>query len=182
MKPLLRLIKGGKPPKMKFASFGRERDLEMIEKWVTDPALKARWLKQTAAAHDLNDGLGTLEQFIEASREAILPASFASRDTGLTLLFRISRYYPDCLVILDELAKSKAWRDRFTVACYIYSDIAESESDRFFNVLRNDKSKRVRDMAIGRYKHRSNENGEIVFDKYDPECFDERIRRGEVKI
>lgn len=182
MKPLLRLIKGGKPPKMKFASFGRERDLEMIERWVTDPVYKARRLKQIAAAHDLNDGIGTLEQFIEASREAILSASVAARDTGLTLLFRISRYYPDCLVVLDELAKSKAWRDRFTVACYLYRPISEPESDRFFNELRNDKSKRVRDMAIDRYKNRSNEHGEIVFDKYDPECFDERIRRGEVKI
>jgi hypothetical protein len=55
-------------------------------------------------------------------------------------------------------------------------------------VLRHDKSKRVRELARDRYEYRANEQGQIIFNgkddarSYDADRFDERVRRGEVKI
>ncbi len=37
-------------------------------------------------------------------------------------------------------------------------------------------------MALDRYSHRPDERGKIVFDCFDPELFDDRVRRGEVKL
>jgi hypothetical protein len=167
---------------MKFASFGRDRDLSMIDELDVDPIYKARRLRQTRAAHDLNDGVGSVEEFIEASREVIFLSTQSYRHSPLTLLGRVARYYPECLEIWNELANSKKWEDRFTVACRLYSALPEPLSDRLFNFLRSDKSARVREIAIDRYKHRPNERGEILFDLFDPLQFDDRISSGEVKI
>ena len=182
MKTLLRRIKGGKPPKMKFASFGRERDLSMIEEYVVDPELKARYLKQTAAAHDLNEGIVTADAFIDATREAVLQSTQTGRDAPLILLARVARYYPECLGLWDELAESQDWQNRFTVACRLYGAVPDAVSDRLFNRLRNDRSKRVREISICRYENRANEKGEVAFGVYDSAQFDERVRKGEVKI
>ena len=181
MKPLFRLLRGGKAPKMTFASFGRERDIEKLES-VTDPKLRALWIDQTNAAHDLNDGIGTVDGFIDASRTAISEASQACRDPAITLLLRIARYYPECLDVLEALAVSPNWADRFTVACRLYSELPEAMSDRLFNSMRSDKSKRVQEIAISRYSHRFDSEGYLKFDVYDPKLFDDRVRRGEVKI
>ena len=80
------------------------------------------------------------------------------------------------------MQKSESWSDRFTVACRLYLDVPNGVSDRQFNVLRHDKSKRVRDIAIDRYENRANEKGEVVFGRFDASQFDERVRSGEVKI
>jgi hypothetical protein len=181
-KPLLQLIQGGKKERLKFASFGRERDLEMLERYIPDPVVKARAIRQTTAANDLNDGIGTVDAFIDATREAVFPATQAARDAPLVLLTRIARYYPECLKIWDELAHSSSWVDRFTVACRLYSLIPEAKSDRLFHVLRSDKSRRVRALARDRYKNRPGDDGYIIFDMFDPDRFDERVRSGEVMI
>lgn len=165
---------------MKFASFGRERDLEMIEQWVVNEDIKVQRLKQTQAAHDLNDGIGTVDAFLEASREAIFSNSESQRSEPLSLLGRIANYYPECLVIWDELASSSDWRNRFSAACRLYWYIPEQKSDRLFNELRHDKSKRVRHIAVDRYENRP--NPEYIEKVFDVDGFDERIRQGQVRI
>jgi hypothetical protein len=165
---------------MKFASFGRERDLQMIEQWITDEDIKGRSLKQTQAAHDLNDGTGTVEAFLAASREAIFSSSESQRAAPLLLLCRIASYYPKCLVIWDELASSSDWRNRFSASCRLYWYIPDQKSDRLFNYLRHDKSKRVRDIAVDRYEYRP--NPERIEKVFDADRFDERIRKGQVRI
>jgi hypothetical protein len=167
---------------MKFASFGRERDLSMIEEYVADPDLKARYLKQTAAAHDLNEGIVSVDAFVEATREAVLQSTQRGRDRPLILLSRIARYYPECLELWDELAESQDWQNRFTVACRLYWDVPDAVSDRLFNILRHDRSERVREISISRYENRANEKGEVAFGVFDSAQFDERVRKGEVKI
>jgi hypothetical protein len=164
---------------MSFASFGRERDLEMLERHIKDPVVKERAIRQTSAAHDLNDGIGTVEAFIDASRDAVFPETPPGRDAPLLLLARIAKYYPECLQIWDELAQGSSWKDRFTVACYLYNRIPETKSDRFFAILRNDKSNRVREMAVARYEWRADEKG-YLHPTHDASKFDERVARGEI--
>jgi hypothetical protein len=152
----------------------------MIQQWVADEDLKTRRLKQTQAAHDLNDGIGTVEAFLEASREAIFSSSESQRSGPLSLLGRIANYYPECLVIWDELASSSDWRNRFSASCRLYWYVPNHKSDQLFNYLRYDKSKRVRELAIDRYENRLNPDYiEKVFDAAD---FDERVQKGQVKI
>jgi hypothetical protein len=182
VKPLLRLIKGGKAEKMKFASFGRERDLEMIELLDLAPETKQLRIAQCQAAHDLNEGSATAEDFVEASRNVIFGTKPSERESALFLLSRIARYHPECLIIWDELANDGKWQLRFETACRLYWYIPENKSDRLFNKLRNDRSLRVREIAISRYSHRANNSGEIQFDVYDPANFDDRVNSGDVQI
>jgi hypothetical protein len=182
VKPLLRIIEGGKKPKMKFASFGRDRDIEILRSCIANPLLLERRVRQTTAAHDLKDGRCSVDAFIEATREAVWSATQSERDGPLALLARIAEYYPACLQVWLELSESPRWQDRFAAACRLYSAIPEDLSDRLFNLLRNDKSARVRAIARDRYANRPGEDGYVVFGRFDPDLFDERVGRGEVVI
>ena len=182
MKPLLRLIKGGKPERMKFASFGRERDIEFIERYMIPTGIKAQWIRQTNAAHDLNEGTGTLDAFIDATRDAIFNVTPAGRDAPLTLMSRIAVYHPQCLRIWFELAKSSKWDLRFDAACRLYWDVSEAPSNCLFNDLPFDRSRKVREIACSRYRDRADPKGRVIENMYDPEGFDERVASGEIKI
>jgi hypothetical protein len=173
---------------MRFASFGRERDKEFIRQYTLDEGSKDMLLRMTDAVHDLKDGNGSVEQFIDCVRDVVASTSSGMQEHGLLLLARVSRYHPQCLVIWRELASHRMWQHRLAVASRLYWHVPEDLSDSLFAVLRHDKSKRVREIARSHYEYRPNEQGEIVFNgtdddrTYDADRFDERVRRGEVKI
>jgi len=167
---------------MKFASFGRETDLNHIDRYVTDTEARALLIKMTEAVHDLNEGSGDINTFIECVRNAVYSRFGGVRENALTLLCRIAKYYPQCNVVWRELIQNKSWRMRFEAAGRLYWYIPDDLSDRFFAVLRNDKSLRVREIAVSRYQHRPDESGTVIMGRYDAAKFDERVRRGEVKI
>jgi hypothetical protein len=155
---------------MKFGSLGRERDIELLRQRCTDAIMRDKWIAQTSAAHDMNDGIGSVEAFLVTTRNAVFPVSQAARDPALTLLARIAIYYPECLVIWRELAQSEKWADRFSVACRLYSVIPETLSDQLFSALRHDKSAKIRKYAFDRYENRAGPDRYIVFKMFDAEC------------
>lgn len=167
---------------MKFASFGRERDKDFIRGYNIDEESRDMLLRMTDAVHDLNDGTGDLQTFLDCVRAAVASRNEGVRDKALTLLARVSCYHPPCESIWWELADHVSWGFRFAVACRLYWYVPERLSDRLFANLRNDKSKRVREIAISRYENRADESGKIIFGKYDAELFDKRVRCGEVKV
>ncbi|WP_156256213.1 hypothetical protein [Sandarakinorhabdus oryzae] len=167
---------------MKFASFGRQTDRNHIIRYVSDPEAQILLLEMTDAVHDLNDGVGDVDQFISRVRDVLHSRFGGARENALMLLSRVARYHPECNVIWRELMQSPSWQMRFAVACRLYWHVPEDLSDRFFAILRNDKSKRVREIAVSRYENRADENGEIVIGRYDAAKFDDRVRRGELKI
>lgn len=167
---------------MKFASFGRERDIEFIESYNMPAEIKAKRIRQTNAAHDLNEGTGTLDAFIDATRDAVFNVTSAGRDAPLTLMSRIAAYHPRCLQIWFELAESSKWDLRFEAACRLYWYIPEALSDCLFNDLRFDRSRKVREIACSRYRDRADPKGWIIENVHDPRRFDERVESGEVRI
>jgi hypothetical protein len=167
--------------KMTIASFGRARDLQFIVESRLEPADKDLLLAATDAVHDLRDGIGSLDSFLETVRTAIWSKHAAVRDPALTLLTRVSDYHPECLRVWVDLAQDPSWTYRFAVACRLYWQVPEALSNLLFSELRNDMSKRVRDISIERYEWRADEKGYLqkVFEASDFDC---RVARGEVGL
>jgi hypothetical protein len=167
--------------RLKIATFGRARDLQFIVESDLEPADKDILLAATDAVHDLRDGIGSLDRFLETVRTAIWSKRGAVRDPALTLLTRVSNYHPDCLRVWIDLAQDPSWTYRFAVACRLYWQVPEALSDLLFSELRNDKSKRVRDIAIEHYEWRPDEKGYLQ-KVYEASDFDNRVARGEVTL
>lgn len=166
---------------MKIASFGRERDKEFIVESRRSEPDKEVLLEMTDAVHDLRDGVGTLDNFLRAVRNAIWSDREIVRDPALTLLMRVTPYHPECLRVWVDLAQDKSWVHRFSVACRLYSYVPEALSDLLFSELRNDSSKRVRDIAVSKYEWRADSKG-YLSKTHDAAKFDERVARGEVRL
>jgi hypothetical protein len=169
------------PGKMKIATFGRARDKEFIEMTRLERADKDLLLAMTDAVHDLRDGIGSLENFLEKVEVAIWSKHEAVRDPALTLLMRVSHYYPECLRIWVDLAQDRSWVYRFAVASRLYGYLPEELSNLLFSELRHDKSKRVREIAIQWYELRPGPDP-VLKRIYDASKFDERVARGEITL
>lgn len=162
-------------------TIGREREKLHAAKFVRKAEEQAILFPVIDAVEDLKEGIGTIQQFMSAARTAMITGGFGAWTGTSNWISKVAKDAPEVSALWDELSNHTEWKVRWRVACELYSfGIGEEQSNRLFAKLRNDKSKKVRDYANSRYEYRPNpKNAEKIYDAAD---FDERVRRGEVKI
>jgi hypothetical protein len=162
-------------------TIGSEREKMHAAKFVKKADQQAILFPVIDAIHDLKDGATDISRFIDVARSAMIEGGYGVWTNTSNWISKVVLEIPAVAAIWDELAVHPDWKVRWRVACGLYYfGISETQSDRLFSILRNDKSKKVREYAESRYEYRPNpKNIEKVF---DAKQFDERVRRGEVTI
>ena len=166
---------------MKFGSFGRETDRAHAYRYYSDPLDRAQILAMVDAVHDLNDGTGSVENFIAMARIPARSRFEDLRNHALSLTASVAAYHPKVLDIWRELARDINWIHRFSVGSRLYWFVPEEFSDALYAELRYDRSKRVREIVTARYEWRAGPDRYHV-KMYEAADFDERVRRGEVRL
>ena len=162
-------------------TIGREREKLHAAKFVRGADQQALLFPVIDAVHDLNEGEIDTDRFVTAARTAMIEGAFGVWANTNNWIRKIGNRHPNVLPLWDELSEHTSWKVRWRVACCLYSDIGDAQSDRIFSVLRNDKSKKVREYAIDRYEKRPDDKGRVE-KRFDARKFDERIRSSEVII
>jgi hypothetical protein len=142
-------------------TIGREREKIHAAKFVRDVDQQKLLFPVIDAVHDQKEGSGDIDGFIIVARKAMIEGGSGVWQNTAIWLRQMAREQPVALNLWSELAEHTDWRVRFKVACCLYLYIPESQSDRLFALLRTDRSKKVRDYAIDRYKNRPDERGRI---------------------
>jgi hypothetical protein len=164
-----------------FWTIGREREKSHAAKYVRDSTQQSLLFPVIDAALDLNEGHGSSEAFVRVARVAMIDGGASVWQSANDWIRRIGNRHKDVLPLWDELATHANRNVRWRVACCLYLDISEDQSNRLFAILRSDKSKKVRDYSLDRYENRPDKSGRVE-KRFDANRFDERVRLGEVRI
>jgi len=166
---------------IKVWTIGREREKLHAAKFVRKPEDQEILFRVIDAVADLNEGTGSIEQFLSVARLAITFGGNGAWTNTSNWVAKVAKDAPEVMTIWDELSNHTELKVRWRVACGLYYfGIGEEQSNRLFAKLRNDKSKKVREYANSRYENRP--NPKYVEKVYDAADFDRRVSRGEVII
>lgn len=148
-------------------TIGREREKFHAAKFVRDGAQQNILFPVIDAVHDLKEDRGSAAAFIAVARIAMITGGSGVWQNTVNWIAKVTREHPEILLLWDELALGTIWQTRWRVACVLYGDIPDAQSDHLFSNLRHDPSKRVRDTAIDRYENRPGPDRYIVFKMFD---------------
>jgi hypothetical protein len=136
-----------------FWTIGREREKAHAIKSIRNVNEHPLIFDVIDAVEDIKAGEGDLQQFMNGATHAFVNGGRAVWGQTANWVRKVGKHHPQVHAIWDELAKSPDGEIRWRVACILYHDIPERQSHILFDILRSDKSKRVRQFAIGRYEH-----------------------------
>jgi hypothetical protein len=138
---------------------------------VTDSSLDAEQqailLAVVEFAHDVFEGRLEDGNFIESAKRAMIHGNASVWQNTTGWIRKVSAKSSNVSAVWDDLANNSGWQVRWRVACVLYHDIPDSQSDRIFSVLRYDKSNRVRETAVDRYENRPGPDRYVVFKMFD---------------
>src|SRR5262245_50642926 len=101
----------------------------------------------------MKDGTGDIDGFIIAARRAMIEGGSGVWQNTVGWMRKVARERPEASTLWTELAGHESWRVRWKVACCLYLNIPDTQSDDLFALLRADRSKKVRDYAVDRYEY-----------------------------
>lgn len=142
-------------------TIGREREKAHAAKFVRKEDQQQLLFPVIDAVHDLKEGTGQIGDFIVAARRAMIEGGSGAWQNTANWLRQVGREHPAAYALWGELARHESWRIRWKVACCLYLDIPELQSDDLFALLRADRSKKVRDYAVDRFENRPDERGRV---------------------
>lgn len=148
-------------------TIGREREKLHAAKFVRDAAQQNILFPVIDAIHDVKEDRESPAAFIAVARIAMTKGGSGVWQNTVNWIAKVAREHPEVLSLWDELALCANWQTRWRVACVLYGDISDAQSDHLFSKLRHDASKRVREMAVDRYENRPGPNRHIVFKMFD---------------
>ena len=151
-------------------TIGREREKSRASQCVKGERQRKLLFGVIDAVHDLKEGCGTSQHFIEVAREAMIEGWARVWEETANWVRQVGNEFPEVLSLWDDLANHPDSSVRWRVACLLYWDIPERQSDRLFATLRFDKSKKVSSYAIDRYEVRPDKDGTLV-KQYDASEF-----------
>ena len=134
-------------------TIGREREKAHAIKYIRSEKEHPLIFAVIDAVEDVKAGDSDLRRFMNAAIYAFVHGGRAVWGQTANWVRQVGKYHPQVHAIWDELAKSPDGEIRWRVACVLYHDIPERQSHILFDILRSDKSKRVRQFAISRYEH-----------------------------
>ena len=166
---------------MKLWTLGRDREKQHVAPNFKDENQRDLLFAVIDAVHDLKEGLDNSVGLVAAARRAFRDGNAGVVQQTSEWIAKVACRIPAVGILWDELAAHPNREIRWDVACRLYWYLPEDQSDRLFAILRHDRSKKVREMAIQRYEWRTNEENTFV-KMYNAEGFDERVRLGEVRL
>lgn len=137
-------------------TFGRERERQCAVGYVRDASQHDMILGVVDAVHDFLE-----EKKTEAELSPILKCAFQQGGSGVweqsgKWIRKLSHEYPVFLTLWSELAEYSDWKVRFRVACFL-DEIPKELALELGARLTTDKSKKVREMALGRLEENNEE-------------------------
>ncbi|HMO75542.1 MAG TPA: hypothetical protein PKD99_03135 [Sphingopyxis sp.] len=150
-----------------FWTIGKERERAYAAKFVKELDQQKLIFPVIDAAIDINDGVGDEAFFIELARVAMTTGNAGAWQNVANWIRKVGALQPTTFALWDELSEHPNWQIRWRVACVLYHDIPDPQSDRLFAVLRHDKSAKVRDCAISRYENRPGADRNVMFKMFD---------------
>jgi hypothetical protein len=166
---------------VKLWTLGRDREKQSVAPHFEDPEQQALLFAVIDAAHDLKEGLSAADGLIAVARRAFKEGNPGVVQQTSEWIAKLAGQFPSIEILWEELASHRNMKMRWDVACRLYWYLDENQSNRLFAILRHDKSKKVREMAVSRYEWRTNEERTFV-KMFDAEDFDKRVRSGEVRL
>jgi hypothetical protein len=166
---------------VKLWTIGREREKQQVAPHFKDPAERALLFDVIDAVHDLKEGYDKPDKFVPVARRALAEGGAGVVQQTCEWIARVAGHFPEVGALWNELASHPQSKFRFQAASRLYWYIPQDQSNRLFAGLRNDKSKRVREIAVSQYEWRPNENRHLV-KTFDADRFDERVRSGEIQL
>jgi hypothetical protein len=163
-------------------TIGREREKAFALQYVKAKPQQNLVFRVIDAVCDLNEGTGSVEQFMDSAKAAFLSGRKTAWNTVDKWIRDVSRLHPEVNEIWTDLASNSKSEIRRQVAGRLYWYVSEEQSDLLFAALRHDKAQSVSSLAIERYEFRPEGRGGPLRRMFDATLFDERVRRGEVKI
>jgi hypothetical protein len=142
-------------------TIGREREKTHAAKFVRDKGQQSLLFPVIDSVHDMKEGSGSIQDFMIAARLAMVEGGSGVWQNTVNWMRKVIFEQPEAHMLWDELAEHKAWQVRWKVACCLYLDIPEAQSNRLFALLRADRSKKVRDSAVDRYEYLPDERGRV---------------------
>ena len=131
-------------------TFGREHEVKTAQRRHGGPDRASQIVDIVHAIHDLQEGSCTLEHVEAVIRRALAEGRRDVWDAAGSWLLKLQGDYPACSKLWSDLASHPSSEVRFRAASflpYFSTDLRE----QIYEVLQNDKSKRVRDHAAGRW-------------------------------
>lgn len=163
-------------------TIGREREKASASQYVKAKSQQNLVFQVIDAVCDLNEGTGSVEQFIEAAKAAFLLGRRTTWNSVDKWIRDVSSLHPEVNEIWNDLARNSKSEVRRQVAGRLYWYVSDEQSDMLFATLRRDKAQSVSSLAIERYEFRPEGRDGPLRRMFDATLFDERVRRGEVKI
>jgi hypothetical protein len=150
-----------------FWTIGRKREKLHTAKFVKDAAGQSLIFPVIDCALDLNEGNGDSSEFVAVAKVAMIEGGSAVWQNAANWMRKIGDRFPETLRMWDELAAHPSWNVRLKVACVLYHDFPEDQSDSLFALLRHDKSAKVRLTSVDRYENRPGPDRCVVFKMFD---------------
>lgn len=142
-------------------TIGREREKQHAAKFVKEESQQRLLFPVIDVVHDLKEGTATAQDLMNVARVAMVEGGSGVWQNTANWLRQVQHELPEVRFLWSDLAHHPNWQVRWRVACCLYLDIPEQQSDRLFSALRFDKSKRVRATAIDRYEYRPDKRGKV---------------------
>jgi hypothetical protein len=135
-------------------SFGREHEKECAEPHVHDPAQLYLVTTMIDSVHDLLEGKTSEEQTRSAVRAAFVEGGAGVWEQAGSWLRKLCEDYPDFQALWPEFASNSKAAIRFRAAAFL-DDMPGAIAECVHARLANDRSSRVREMAVDRWQARS---------------------------
>lgn len=130
-------------------TFGRERERQCAVGYVRDASQHDSILAVVDAVHDLLENKITEDESSVILTDAILHGGSGVWEQTGTWIRKLSQEYPGISKLWTSLADHPEWKVRFRVACFL-NDMPRDLALELGSKLEEDKSKKVREMALAR--------------------------------
>ncbi len=136
-------------------TFGREHEINSAKKWFKTESDGQLMFSVINSIHDLLEGKSTFRTTGAILRKAFAEGDRTTWDKTGGWMLKMGKEYPDIENTWRELASDPNWSVRWRVACHL-NHLPDSIIEDLYNLLKNDKSKKVREHAEGNWDYAQN--------------------------
>jgi hypothetical protein len=134
-------------------TFGRNHELQHLLRAFRDKEEARLLVAVVDSIHDLLDGKATLESVEIALKSAFIDGKSGVWERAGSWLLKVNADYPSSTDVWRQLTAHSSATVRFRVASFLI-DLPKEISEQLYQVLRTDKSKKVREHAEGKWDYR----------------------------
>lgn len=131
-------------------TFGRKHEIDVALRRHGGPELATMIVEIINAIHDLIEDKTTLHVVEKLIETALIEGRRDIWDAAGTWLLKLQKHYPSVEHIWTDLARHSKAEVRFRIASHII-DLPQFTRDQVYSLLKDDKSKKVRDHAEGKW-------------------------------